>query len=259
MSAAAHKPVSWAPRVLTLLVPLCFLLLFSPTSASGTNINPPAGPYFNLTTNDFAQSVSYSTNSPTLMAHYFYWYDIFSNLHITNPNGTDSLTDHPPSTNNFSYKLPSWHKGELSDMMDAGIDILLAVSWGAPSERQTNSRYYWSFEGIGPLVQAREELLADGKNPPHIGLFYDTTTLQANTWKERINLTTDRGRQWFYESIRDFYSMIPPKHWAMINGQPVVFLYASTYASAYDQSCIDFAKQSFARDFGGRVPYIVRE
>jgi hypothetical protein len=45
----------------------------------------------------------------------------------------------------------------------------------------------------------------------------------------------------------------------MINGQPVVFLYSAAFAVAHDQSCIDYVRQSFARDFGGRVPYIVRE
>lgn len=45
----------------------------------------------------------------------------------------------------------------------------------------------------------------------------------------------------------------------MVNGQPVVFLYSASFAVKHDQTCIDFARQSFARDFGGRVPYIVRE
>ena len=98
-----------------------------------------------------------------------------------------------------------------------------------------------------------------GKQPPRIGLFYDTSTLQYNSWGDHIDLTTDFGREWFYESIRDFFSLIPPRHWAMIDGRPVVFLYSSSFAVAHDQSCIDYVRQSFARDFAGRVPYIVRE
>jgi hypothetical protein len=98
-----------------------------------------------------------------------------------------------------------------------------------------------------------------GKQAPFIGLFYDTSTLQYNSWGEHIDLTTNRGREWFYESIRDFFSHIPPRHWAMIDGKPVIFLYSSAFAVAHDQSCIDYVRQAFARDFGGRVPYIVRE
>ncbi len=45
----------------------------------------------------------------------------------------------------------------------------------------------------------------------------------------------------------------------MIDGHPVIFLYSAAFAVAHDQSCIDYVRQSFARDFGGRVPYLVRE
>src|SRR5439155_21198001 len=99
------------------------------------------------------------------------------------------------------------------------------------------------------LVAARSAQLTAGKPPPRIGLFYDTSTLRYNSWGEHIDLTTDRGREWFYESIRDFFSLIPPRQWAMINGQLVVFLYSAAFAVRHDQSCIDHLKQAFARDF----------
>ena len=116
-------------------------------------------------------------------------------------------------------------------MIDAGVDVLLPVYWGAPSERNPASSYhYWSFSGLGPLVSARGEAVREGKPAPRIGLFYDTSTLQHNSWNRHIDLTTDYGREWFYESIRDFFSLIAPTHWAMINGQPLVFLYSASFA-----------------------------
>ena len=233
---------------------------FGLRQAIAQEINPPLGPYVHLTAADFTNSSSFSTNTPLVATYYFYWYDIYSNAHIVDGDGTDALTDHPPTLTDFSYKSKAWHETQLTDMMDAGIDIVLPVYWGAPSERNpTSSQHYWSYAGLGPLINARDEVLQAGKQPPCIGLFYDTSTLQYNSWGEHIDLTTARGREWFYESIRDFFSLIPPRHWAMINGQPVVFLYNSSFAVAHDQSCIDYVKQAFARDFGGRVPYLIRE
>ncbi len=226
----------------------------------GAQINPPLGPYVNPTPADFAQSTSFSTNDLLVATDYFYWYDIYSQAHIRNPDGSDALTDHPASMVDFSYTSSAWHRAQLTNMTDAGIDLLLAVSWGAPSERDPlASANYWSFSGLGPLVAAREELLQERKRPPCIGMFYDTSTLQYNSWGLHLDLTTAYGREWFYESIRDFFSLIPPKHWAMIDGHPIVFLYSSSFAAKYDQTCIDYARQCFARDFSGRTPYIVRE
>jgi GH43 family beta-xylosidase len=53
--------------------------------------------------------------------------------------------------------------------------------------------------------------------------------------------------------------MVPAKHWAMIDGRPIVLLYSAAFATNYDQSVIDFTKQQFAREFSGRVPYIAPE
>jgi hypothetical protein len=109
-------------------------------------------------------------------------------------------------------------------MEAAGIDVALMVFWGAPSEHDIQARFYWSFEGLKPLVTAREELLREGRRPPAIGLFYDTSTLANNSWDEHIDLTTDYGRRWFYATVRDFYSCIPARHWAMIGDRPVALL-----------------------------------
>jgi hypothetical protein len=225
-------------------------------------INPPVGPYVNLTDAHFAQSRSFATNDRVVLTPYFYWYDVKNGAHMIDADGTDALTDHPATLTNFSYTLPDWHKGELLDMIDAGIDVVLPVYWGEPSQRKTNqpvSAQPWSFAGLPPLVKAREELLSEGKQPPAIGLFYDTSTLQHNVANRRIDLTKPDGWQWFYESVRDFFSLIPPKHWAMVGGQPVVFLYASGFAERHDQSCIDYLRTAFRRDFGGRNPFLVRE
>lgn len=235
-------------------------LLVGPLLAA--EINPPIGPHVDLDPADFADSSSYTMEDPVVLTPYFYWYDIYSGAHIVNPDGSDALTTHPPTFTGFSYLSKAWHRQQLLDMIRAGIDVVLPVYWGEPSQRlpdQPVASQPWSYAGLPPLVQAREELLAQGIQPPRIGLFYDTSTLEWNVANRKIDLTTDHGRQWFYETIRDFFSLIPPQHWAMIDGRPIIFLYAAGFAADHDQACFDFALQAFAADFGGRTPYIVRE
>lgn len=238
------------------------LLLASLLFAGAAGINPPIGPYLNPGTNELAQARRFGANAPVVVTSYFYWYDIFSKAHIINADGTDALTDHPPTLTGFSYKSTAWHRKQLQDMIAAGIDVLMPVYWGEPSQRipgKPVSEQPWSFSGLPPLVQAREESLAAGEKPPAIGLFYDTSTLQYNAAGKRVDLTTDEGRRWFYESIRDFFSLIPARHWATIEGRPIIFLYSAAFAAAHDQTCIDYVRQEFARDFSGCQPYIVRE
>ena len=222
---------------------------------------PPAfGPYAHLTAGDLAQAKTFHSSDRLVMTYYFYWYDSTANMHMTNADGSDGLTDHPPSLADFSFRSVSWHQKQLSDMIEAGIDVVLPVYWGAPSERgQSPGGQSWSYIGLKPLVQAADELDKQGKRSPRIGLFYDTTTLQQNAWHQHIDLTTDYGKQWFYASIRDFFCHVPPRRWAMIDGKPIIVLYNASFARAYDQGCIDYVRRHFARDFGARVPYLVRE
>jgi len=59
--------------------------------------------------------------------------------------------------------------------------------------------------------------------------------------------------------VRDFYSKIPPRHWAAIDNKPIVWLYDTQWVSKFDQSTFDDLSARFAQDFGGLRPYVVRE
>jgi hypothetical protein len=221
---------------------------------------PPAfGPHVHLKAADFTEAKSFRGDDRIVGTYYFYWYDAPSKAHVVDGDGTDALTTHPPTLDGLSYKSLAWHRRQLEDMEVAGIDVVLPVFWGAPSEQGTSAHLHWSYEGLPPLVQAREELLRAGKQPPRIGLFYDTSTLWHNAWHEHQDLTTERGREWFYATVRDFFSMIPPKHWAMLDGRPIVLLYSASFAKNHDQSFLDYTKAQFAKDFAGRLPWVARE
>ncbi|MBL9126163.1 MAG: DUF5010 domain-containing protein [Verrucomicrobiales bacterium] len=224
--------------------------------------NPPLGPYIGWTPDAFDGVPTYSRDDRLVLTPYFYWYDVYSGEHLFDADGSDALTDHPATFTGFSYRSSSWHRTQLEDMAEAGIDVVLPVYWGEPSSRRPGvpiAGQSWSDAGIPPLVEARDAALAAGKKPPRIGLFYDTSTLRFNAANQAVDLTTARGKAWFYETIRDFYSLVPPRHWAMIDGKPIVFLYSASFATRHDNGCLEYLRSAFARDFGGREPFVVRE
>lgn len=187
---------------------------------------PPPGEYVQSSEQSVNTLESFSSEDKLIATYYFYWYDISPNLHIIDPDGSDALTDHPVNMQNFSYKDVSWHKQELLDMIDSGIDIVLPVYWGNSGELS------WAVTGIEKLVEASQILKSEGINPPKIGMFYDTSSLQYESVlkepEKRLDLTTDFGREYFYKLIRDFFSLVPPDLRARIDGKPYVQLYTST-------------------------------
>ncbi len=113
---------------------------------------------------------SFGGNERIVGTYYFYWYDWNSSLHFF-VDGKDALTNHPPDIERVSYLSEAWHREELLDMMDAGIDFLLPVYWG------DSYALPWSAIGLERLVDAEQSLLVQDIQPPKIGMFYDTTSL----------------------------------------------------------------------------------
>jgi hypothetical protein len=217
----------------------------------------PPGEYFPLEQADHENADSFKNSQPIVGTTYFYWYDIDTKSHIIDGDGTDALTTHPADMETISYKRAGWHKQQLIDMMDAGIDFLMPVFWGVPGKYDG-----WSFAGLPPLVEAHSKLLAEGKKPPAIGLFYDTSILKYNSFNKgggsyHVDLTTDFGREWFYMAIRDFFSLIPPARWARIDDRPIIFFYASAFVKAQDPAQFDYVKRRFRADFGVE-PFLVK-
>jgi hypothetical protein len=217
----------------------------------------PPGEFFPLKNADHKHADSFKQGQPIVGTTYFYWYDIDTGSHIIDGDGTDALTTHPADMATISYKHAGWHKQQIVDMMDAGIDFLMPVYWGVPGKYDG-----WSFAGLPPLVEAHGLLRAEGRKPPAIGLFYDTSILMWNGFNKdgsnyHVDLTTDFGRQWFYTAIRDFFSLIPPAKWARIDGEPIIFFYASAFAKAQDPAQFDYVKRRFKADFGIE-PFLVK-
>ena len=219
---------------------------------------PPMGKHIGHQPAQIRAVPTYRKGQPLVGTYYFYWYDVNTGEHFIDHDGTDALTTHPANPVGYSYRSPDWHRREMADILRAGIDFILPVYWGCPTDRQPGKMLYWSFEGLEALVKAQEKMVSERRRPPRIGLFYDTSTLQWNADRYHADLTTREGREWFYVSIRDFFSMVPPKLWAMLDHRPIVFLYGAGFAKDYNQQAIDFVYEQFEKDFGCR-PYIVRE
>lgn len=242
------------PETVSLLVSLLFLFCLALEASSEV----PPGPYVRLKPKDFQSARSFSSKEPLVGTYFFYWYDIDSKEHFINPDGSDALTDHPANVEDYSYKSPRWWYKELQDVMSAGIDFILPVYWGTPGYlRRKKSIFDWSFEGLPPLVSAWKTLKAQGKIPPQVGLFYDTSTLRHNDEGYHADLSTDQGKQWFYETIRDFFSMLPSEMWAMIDKKPIVVLYSPAFAKKQDAQLFPYVKRRFREDFSCE-PYIIK-
>jgi len=227
---------------------LCVLIVANVASAdlpADFRLPEPPGAFVKKTSPELAQRVSFRSGEPVIATTYFYWYDITTKAHVIDPDGTDALTDHPPTLEGFTYKNVDWHVQQLRDMIDAGIDVVLPVYWGTPIEHDS-----WSNAGLPKLVAARQKLLDEGRKPPAIGLFYDTSTLRHNSRHYHVDLRTAAGRLWFYGTIRDFFSLIPPAHRAMIDGKPLVFLYSASFAQGVDEQLFPAARTLFQREFG---------
>jgi hypothetical protein len=214
------------------------------------------GPYRAPLTADFPIQ-SFGADQRIVATYFFYWYDADSYRAAQAGRDFDPYPFHPPNMSTISYRDPDWYEHEFRDMLAAGVDVVLPDYWGEPGQYDKRvapapELNYFATEGIPPMVEALDRLAAAG-TPLKVGLFLDTTILN------NADLTTDAGKRVFYASIRDYYSRIPPRHWAAIDGRPLVWLYDAQKVWRFDQSTFDNVTERFQQDFGGLRPFIVRE
>ena len=99
---------------------------------------------------DCGNGPTFRSKSPLVATSYFYWYDAESKAHVLNGDGTDALTDHPPTLAGFSYKSIDWHAQQLADMHGGGYRRALAGVLGHASEQAALERRGPAPAGRGP-------------------------------------------------------------------------------------------------------------
>ncbi len=251
--------------------------------AFGQALPAPPGTYCPLKAEEVANLPTYKPGDRLVATYYFYWYKwadacagkicdpVYNRSHIEFKPGhlgstapLDALTDHPTQLETWSFEDPQWHLSQMNAISGAGIELILPVFWGVPGRYGEDGciEAAWSKVGMENLVKALESN-EGGKVPnPRVGMFYDTSTLSfASPFNpkqgDKIDLRTDQGRKHFYATIRDFFSLIPPKYWALWEKHPMVWLYGSEFASGHDENLLKFTREQFAKDFGGLTPLIV--
>jgi hypothetical protein len=184
-----------------------------------------------------------------VMTYLYYWYDAES---LDNP----ALTLHPPAGQPFDWRDPAWYEQQLADMAEVGVDVALAVYWGAGPT--------WSAAGIEQLVAARERLLEAGLRAPAIGLFLDSN-LYAALLAERpelADLTGAAGLDAFADEVAGFFERVPPCHRARIDGRPLAFLWRPDTEDGnlfrFDRGTFEALYWRLEQRLGAR-PYLVRE
>lgn len=88
-------------------------------------------------------------------AFYAARWDAESGEGMTRSGGGDALHDHPDSFKDFSGRSAAWHRRNLEEMGEAGIDVALCEFAGKD-------------EAVGALVKALEDAAKDGKRIPRV-------------------------------------------------------------------------------------------
>ncbi len=215
----------------------------------------------------FVYEAKYPTPRLTF-THYFYWYQAdprrnVPTAHISFPDGSGQLQDFPIRGAGpwFSSDRVEWHKQELSDIVSAGIDVILPIYWGDKGCRST-----WSAKGLDCMVTALRELEAEGRPFPRVAMFFDTTSIQL-AYGTKPNLKDEEVKRTFYGMIKDFFDRIPPEYRVLVPaakpnaGKPgcIVFLYTSEYFSDFDESFVSYCNERFEQDFGCPLIWIAAE
>lgn len=192
---------------------------------------------------------SFRADDRLVMTYLYYWYDPAS---LAEP----ALTLRPPVGQPFDWRDPSWHRRQLADMADVGVDVALAVYWGAGLT--------WSVEGLDRLVDARDSLLASGARPPALGLFFDSN-LYASLLAEDptlADLTSDIGLETFANQVASFFERVPHCHRALVDGRPLIFLWRPDTEDGgvlrFEPGTLDALYDRLEERLGVR-PYVVRE
>ncbi len=180
------------------------------------------------------------------MAPYYYQYQ--ADTRKESPT-VGAMSEHPMGGIGpwFSSLSVQWHKDQLAEAQQAGIDVILPLFNGR------------NIEELSCLVQAMKEMKADGESFPLLGVLLDTSAIGTN-----VDLKTATGKLSLYGMIKEFFTRVPAEFRAAIQlpvekgGRPacIVAVTGGSAVTAADDNTLSYCNLLFAQDFGGKLMWI---
>ncbi len=127
---------------------------------------------------------------------------------------------------------------DLQEMGRIGVDTALVLGGDAAS--------------MEALAKALEQLETEGRDRPRVAPAIDPAALEG------ADLSTEQGRKRLYGLIRGFYSRVPPRAWAVVDGRPILWLLPPSGVK-YDKDLVAALQASARADFDGRDLFVVAD
>lgn len=199
-----------------------------------------------------------TTQQRLALTRYFYGYQadtrkpLPSGQPTLGPKGQSLLAVRPMMGTGpwFGYGHSMWHRENLSGMRHSGMDVALPVF-----RADSASLSGYALAGLDSMTQALVELKREHQDYPLIGMFYDTTSL-SDAGKP-FDVSTDAGKQTFYNGIRLFFRHVPEEFRAMVqtpDGQAdILALDTVSPLTGVDAGLRNYCDEHFRADFGRRL------
>ncbi len=87
-----------------LIIGFSILLAHHDAEAGRILFNDPPANLIDLKAGVMDSIPTWTSSYRIVMTPYFYWYDVWTQSHLLNPDHSDALTTHPVTLSGFSYK-----------------------------------------------------------------------------------------------------------------------------------------------------------
>jgi hypothetical protein len=153
----------------------------------------------------------------------------------------------------FSTDKVNWHRGQLTAMREAGIDVALTQVSGPGSEVAVLDE-----KAILTMAAALREMVADRVPSPEVAPLLDTRELAAPGTK--ADLATEVGRNAVYAVLKQWFTLIPPEFrfrtlvptpdGRLVRVYPIFLSDASNITNAANGEWAETLRKRFAAEFG---------
>ncbi len=191
-----------------------------------------------------------------VLALYDYWFQADSRKaapteHVVRGDGGTALAHHPLDGVGpwLSYDHANWHRRQLMEARQAGVDVILPVYRGDARDRQL-----YADKGLTVMASVLQQMSNAGQDYPQVGLFLDTTAM-SEVFGDRPDLREAKTQAALYDMVRNFYRHIPATFRCTVNTSSgvayPVFLSDADAFKDLDDSFVGALRQRFAADFDG--------